>query len=141
MARRFNHERAASILVEADYLGDKKTAEKRGVGLRTIQSWRSRRATDRVFAQFCAEKRALFERDWAAELPVAIRACIQYIQEAAAQGDRRSPEFLHSVAGALKICSEVGLTKEVLDARLSGQNREVATQARPVVAARSFSDN
>lgn len=115
----FNHELAATVLVEAIYIGDRQAAQKYGVSERTIRNWRKRLADDPHFAAFFQHKKSASERDWGADLIPAIRASIEFVQRAARELDTANPEAVHAVAGALKILTEVALTREVIDARLA----------------------
>lgn len=120
MARKFNYERAASALLEALLGGDQTAAEKYGVSIRSIQTWRQRLGEDAHLVEFFAIKRRAFEDGWAEELGVPIRAAARLITEAAASADavtKRNPEFIHAIAGALKICAELKIVSKVIDAR------------------------
>lgn len=119
----FNYELASTVLVEAAYQGDKVTAKKYGITERTIRNYRKRLDEDKRLSAFFQDKKERMEQRWADELPGAIRAAINYLQGAAQDADRRNPDAIHAVAGALKILSDVALTKEVLDARLARQHR------------------
>ena len=124
MGSRFDPEIAAQILVEAAYLGDIETAKKHGITDRTIRNWKQRLDTDAEFSALFHLKRQEAEKAWADELPESIRACINFIRDAATSKDfQKTPEGIHAVSGALKIMSEVAITKEALDARLAKQSR------------------
>ena len=120
----FNHERAATVLVDAAYMGDKGAAKKHGVTTRTIRRWRERLDTDVYLSSFVREKKILVDQGWASELPSAIRAAIRFVRESAKESKLGDPRATDSVASALEILAEVALTKEILDARLAGQNRQ-----------------
>lgn len=81
-------------------------------------------------SQVVAIKKAQFEQEWATEIPTAIRAGIHFLGEAARQADPSNPEHIHAVAGAVKILAEVGLTKEILDAKLGRLIIQDRTQDR-----------
>lgn len=115
----FNTERAAAVLVDAAYMGDKRAAKKWGITPRTIPNYRKRLETDEAFASLFELKRAAAERDWAEQAPMAIRAAIDFILRAAQEGDAESPEMVHAIAGAMKLAADMYLTKQVLDARLA----------------------
>ena len=115
----FDYDRAATILIEAAYYGDQKTAARWDISERTIYRYRERLGRDDKLSDFVKRKKAAFERGWADELPSSIRAGIDYLKRAAQSADASNPEAIHAVAGALKIQTEVALTKDVLDARLA----------------------
>lgn len=119
----FNYERASAAIVDAAYMGDKEAAQKHGVTTRTIRRWRDRLDTDVYLSSSVREKKILTDQEWAGELPSAIRAGIRFVRESAKESKLGNPEATKVVADALKILVEVALTREILDARLAGQNR------------------
>ncbi len=116
----FNHERAARILVEAAYKGDSHACQAYHITERTLRNWRQRLDVDAHFSAIFHEKKQLFERSWADELPAAIRATIEAAKRAAQQLDAADPDGAHAIAGLLKILSEIATMREILDARLTG---------------------
>lgn len=131
----FNCERAAIILVEAAFFGDKPTARKFGVTTRTIQNYRQRLEEDDELSAFFTIKKQRFEDEWADELPAAIRASIRFLARAAQEANPMDPNVIHSVAGALKILADVTLTKQVLDARLTGRGEPERKEDRQMAIA------
>ena len=120
---RFNSERAAVVLVDAAYMGDKRAAEKHGVTARSVRNWRKRLEVDQQFSVVFREKKILTDQEWASELPSAIRAAVRFVRESAKESKLGNPDATKVVADALRILVEVALTREILDARLAGQNR------------------
>jgi hypothetical protein len=131
---RLNYERAATILVEAAYFGDKQAADRYGVSVRTVERYRARMDEDDELSAFVAIKKQKFEDEWADELPGAIRASIRFLGRAAQEASAKDPQAIHSVAGSLKILADVALTKQVLDARLTGRGEPETEENRQVVA-------
>ena len=121
---KFKPDLAASVLVEAAYSNDEKAALKFGVSQRSIPNWRARLDTDPEFASIFHSKRDRFESSWADELPAAIRACVDFIKRAALEASHTKPDVIYSVAGALKIVSDIQMSKDIIDARLTDFNRE-----------------
>ena len=122
MGRRFDHERAATILVEALYYGDKRTAERWGITGFTIRRYRHRMNDDsKLFDMFQVKKQA-FETHWAEEISGAIRSAVRFIARAGIEADPSDPAAIHAVAGALKLCAEISMTKAIIDARLAMQD-------------------
>lgn len=117
---KFDRETAARIIAEAVVGGDKATCSKHGLSERTLQRWRKRLEGDAVLAAHVADKKAIVEADWADALPGAIRECINFIAVRVPQLDS-TPEALHAVAGAMKLLTETGLQKQMLDVRLARQ--------------------
>jgi hypothetical protein len=115
----FNYELAATVLVDAIYRGDEAAAQAYGVSTRSIRRWRERLHTDPRLATFVQTKREVAERNWSDSLAGAIRAGVEFLQRAARELDPANPEAVHAAAGALKILTEIAMTREVLSARLA----------------------
>lgn len=131
----FDYDRAAMILTEAAYRGDQETARRWGISERTIYNYRKRVETDEKLAELFAAKKAAFERGWADELPASIRAAIEFLKRASQQADQRDPSVIHAIAGALKIQTEVAITKDILDARLARERGQTNTADESLAAA------
>jgi hypothetical protein len=125
-------ELAARVLVAAMVKGDREVAQEYGVSRRSIQRWRSiiTKDPEGELATSVAKKKEAVEGDWAAKIPTAIESCLDFIEKAAREGDPKDPDLLRSVAGALKMVSEVQISKVLMDARLSKQNRKPGKKAR-----------
>lgn len=121
---RFKYEFASIVLVEAAFFGDKPTAAKYGVSLRSIHNYRKRLNEDTKLAELFRIKKDQMEQEWAEEMPAAIRASIEFLRKAATEAKTTDPDVIHAIAGALKILSDVAMTKKVIDARLAGSNRQ-----------------
>ncbi len=129
MARKkFTEDQIAQILVEAAYRGDQEVASKYGISQRTLYRWRDFAENRPGLTKLILEKKVAFERGWADEAAGALKAGLEFLKEAAQKASRTDANVIHAVAGAVKIASEVLITREVLDARLSGQDREDDTQ-------------
>ncbi len=125
MARKkFSDEQIAQILVEGAYKGDIYVSQQYGITDRTVRNWKNRLGFDVKFSKLFHDKKRLFEREWATELPVAIKAAIEACKRSVQSLDPSDPNGAHAIAGILKILSEIATMREVLDARLAGQNRE-----------------
>jgi hypothetical protein len=123
MPKEIDNNQVARILMDAVTMGDRAACDKHDISLRTLQRYRLRLEGDPDLARFVVEKKRLQDKAWADEMPVAIASCIKFLKEASHSCDRHDPDAVHAIAGALKIMSEVSMTREVIDARLSGQNR------------------
>lgn len=117
----FNRDRAAKILLDAAMVGDRAAAEKWKIAVETICRYRKRLETDAELSKALKLKKAEQDKAWADEIPAAIASCIEFIKNAAYACNPAEPEAVHAIAGALKILSEVSLTREVIEARLSAQ--------------------
>jgi hypothetical protein len=123
-----DNELAATVLFEAMYTTDEKAANRYGVGVRSIQRWRARLATDPILAGVFASKKRLFDARWADELPIALRKAVALIgsQCDAISADtdiQKSPDVLHAVTGAAKTLADVLMTNKVVDARIAQETR------------------
>jgi len=119
---KFKPERAATILVEAAFTSDEQAAKRWDVSVRSLLNWRNRLDDDLEFAAIFHHKKDVFEANWSLDLLPAMYSAIDYLKRASTQ-DTYSPEYIHAVAGGLKILSDVRVTKEVIDARFAGLRR------------------
>ena len=127
-----DHPRVALILVEALFFGEKRTAKHWDITTRTIRNYRYMlESNDELSAIFHA-KRSEFESDWAHRIPTAIIAGIDFISEAAKEADPKDPFVIKAIADAIKTLAEVGIMKEIMDARLSSYDSEDRTGYRQV---------
>src|SRR3990172_2646142 len=126
-----DYPRIALILVEALFFWDVRTAKRWGITNRTIINYRYRLDEDQELASLFAIKRKDFEDSWAAEIPMAVRAGIHYLLEAFGKLEYNA-ENMYAITGAIKILAEMGLTKDIIDARLAGYDRENRTESRPL---------
>lgn len=134
MAAQFNRERAARTLVAAIGMTDAVAAAQLGVGVRTLYAWRARLDTDSELAELFRALKVKADADWAASLYPAIKATIRFIERAANESDPADPAAVHSIAGGLKILSEVAMTQQVIGARLASAHRPADGADREVVA-------
>lgn len=136
----FNRERAATVLVEAAYTDDEKAAEKWGVTRVSIWGWRKRLATDPQLLTLFNYKKEQFEAEWAQDLPLAIKAGIDFLKRAAQQSDVKKPDVIYSIAGGLKILADIQTTKELLDARLAELSRSNNAEDRSLASTSDTGD-
>lgn len=116
----FNYDLAAAILVEAAFNGDQAASEHWGISIRSIQRYRAKLGKDKKLASSVADKKKVFEGRWADNISPAITNGISYLTKAI-QEIASTPEGIHAVAGAVKLLSEIEMTKRMLDARLARQ--------------------
>lgn len=122
----------AEILVEA-YVArdDKKVAAAHGLTDRTLRAWRQQLGTDPAFAEILRAKKNLAENGWADSVPITLRRALDFIGRASCDGDTKSPEMLHAVAGAFKLVAELDQSRWLLERRLGGSlNVPAPAQAR-----------
>jgi hypothetical protein len=134
MARALNYELAATILAESAFADDQTILQRYGITYQTLYNYRKRLRSDGKLLEFFIQKKAALEREWAHELAPAIREAIRFLRRAASSADPGDPNAIHAVAGALKILSEVSMTREVIDARLAHADRPQRAEAGAVAA-------
>lgn len=125
MRNGINIDRAAMVLVEAIFYGDKATADRYGITTRTVENYRKRLkdGKNEKLSEVFYQKKTEFERDWVSEIPAAIRAGTRFLLRSYQEADHTDAAVIHAVAGAMKILTEIGLAKEIIDVRLSEYNR------------------
>ena len=128
MARKkFSDEQIAQILVEMTFLGNKETADKYQISTETLRRWSKQLEINPHLLKLVDIKKRAFQRRWVEEAGAFINQGFAYLHRAA-NNQNMSPEMIHAIAGAMKIASEIITIREILDARLSGQDREDNTQ-------------
>lgn len=124
-----NKELAATVLIEAAYIGDEKACERYGLALRSLQRYRKALAEgDTELAEFVAKKRKAFDQEWAAKIPIALSETVEYLTavSAAAKTDKlllRNPMMVSAAAGGMKLLADVMFTGKIIDARIAQTNR------------------
>lgn len=113
-----NYERAAMVLVTATYLGEREAAKRYKLHEQTVRKYQIRLNTDPKLLKMYKDKKEKYESDWVEMCPIAIREGINYLLRALQDLDTSKPENLHAVMGAIKIVTEVGLAKEIVDVKL-----------------------
>lgn len=136
-----DYDRTALILAESIFLGDRRVAQKWGVTVRTVQNYRQRLRTDDELSLICSVKKKELLDSWITELPAAMRAGTDFIIRAAQESDPKDPNAIHAIAGAMKILAEIGLTKEIVDARLNRYFGEDRTESGQDIALISSTTN
>lgn len=137
---RLDLDRVAQILVEAVFYGDKRASERWSISTRTIERYRERLNEDVGLSEIVAIKKREFEKDWATEIPAAIRSGIRFLLDATKDLQPTS-ENIYAVTGMVKVLTEIGLTKEIIDARLAGYYREDRTEDRTLDSGSAYSNS
>jgi hypothetical protein len=113
-----NREKAARAIADALIMGDKKAAEKNDLSVRSLVRHRAAMKTDPELAELVAEMREAQKQNWAAEVPEAIAACIQYLKAATNEVSKTDPNAIMAVAQALEKLSDIALTWRMIDERI-----------------------
>jgi len=124
---------AASAVALSGLYGVKRAAAKLGIHVQSVKRYRQLMLQRPELRAKVEEKRKALEGDWAHRLPGAIRNSIDFLERASDDADTKDPSAIHAVAGALKILTEVAMSRRFLDARL----KDHAGVSRPMDAARS----
>ena len=111
----FNYERAAMILVEADFFGDKETASRWGITDRSIRNYRSRLAEDRQLSALFQVKRQLFSASWVDDAAKTLKVGLAELNKRIPTArDEDDAKIIHAIAGAVKIVGELKIGHEAL---------------------------
>jgi hypothetical protein len=121
-------EEIARTLVDAVLEGDEVAAKKHKLSTRSVWRYRARSRKDSRLAELVRAKLELKEKDWAQDLPGAIGAAIEFLRRASEDADHKDPQVIYSIAGALKILTDVTMSRRVLDARLAPKQPEQLPQ-------------
>lgn len=116
--------KAAQALIDAAVLGDTQAAKKHNVSTRTIERWRHRMDNDPQLAGFVEEMREKQNQIWAAEIPVTLTACIEYVKQASQIASKTDPEAIAAIVSAIETLSDVSLTWKMIDERAKAARRE-----------------
>ncbi len=120
-----NKQRAAMMLIESIYYGDKATVKRYGLSVRTLDNYRRRLNTDTELAELCQQYRLKFEDNWINELPIAAKGIIRKLTDASQNIVIENANDARDLAEALKILAEVIMAKDIIDVQLG---RYIATE-------------
>ena len=113
-----NKKRAAKLIVESIFYGDKPTVKRFGLSIATLDNYRRRLNTDDELVILCQEYRAKFETEWISELPIAAKGIIRAITRASQEINIENASDAREMAEALKIVAEVFLAEKIINAQL-----------------------
>jgi hypothetical protein len=123
-APNFNNDRAAKVLVDAALFGDRQAAQMHGIGIRSVERWRSRLATDETFRAVFQELRQLKNDQWAKELPAALASSIHFLTLAGQTADPKDPNAITAIANAVSVLADIALTQRMIDERIRAVQSE-----------------
>lgn len=121
MPQEFNLVRAAAALVEASLKSDREVAAAFGVSVRSIESWRSRLTWDE---RLQGEVKKLADQklgQWVSGIPKFLEDAIQFVRQAAQQGDPTDPEMVEAVTTAIATLNEVMVVQDAIAAKKGRQ--------------------
>ena len=89
-----------------------------------IRSYRARLAVNNQVSLIFLLKKQQLESTWAADLPLALKAGIDFLLRASQSANRTDPEAIKAVTQTIKVLTEVMMTREVLYRRFAQQDME-----------------
>ena len=114
MPQSFRYNRAARALAEADIFGVGPTAEKFNITTRSLSNWRNRALEDPILSQKYAECVDKLTKDWQEDTTLFMKTSLARLTRLAKDGTKEDAEFIHALAGALKIVGEINIAVQVL---------------------------
>jgi len=111
---RDNH-KAARVLVDAALYGDRTSCERNKVTDRTLRRYRAALDTDTDLSALYAQlSRLVTTQNWADELNTSLTGLIRKLGSMVTELPGSTAENISAVTGAIKVLSEIALTREVL---------------------------
>lgn len=128
--RNFNYEKAAMVLVNAILEGDKLTADKFGISVRTVKRYRELAKKDEYLAQLVTKRTDKFADDHDQMVAKANAAVIALLERTCAATEKADSDLLHATFGAYKIINENQLFRKLVNerAKQAGKNGAVHRQ-------------
>ena len=109
--------RAARALVDAALLGDATACAKHEITSRTLQRYRAALDSDEELSAFYAQlSRAVTTQNWATELNITLVTLVRKLGTMTRDLPGSTAENISAVTGAVKVLSEIAITREVLGA-------------------------
>lgn len=122
-APNYEPERAAAIVAEAMYVGDKAAAKRWHVSVRTVERYRARVAADATLAALVERKTKALETEWTQEAVAFLRTGLRKLRELA---EDCKVDQIRDVAGAIKIVGELQVVREALGGEQPGERSRPA---------------
>jgi transposase-like protein len=113
MRKIIDPDRKASILAEAELLGDTRVAQTHGVSTRTLRRWR----VDPKISPLIPSKRQQLQGDWTRSLDSALCQSLDAIVESIRELPKDA-ESVEALVKAVKILGDLALNLEVLRGKL-----------------------
>lgn len=111
---KFPTEKAACILVEAEFMGDIKAAEKWDVTSRTIRNYRTRLTSDADLLRLFEAKKKLFAESWVDDATAALKAGAKRLKDLFSDGTSDDSFLITAIAGGCKVLGELNITYTAL---------------------------
>ena len=112
---RRDNQKAARVLVDAALHGDRKACDTHKITDRTLRNYRAALDTDTELSALYAQlSRLVTTQNWADELNTSLTGLIRKLGGMVQDLPGSTAENITSVTGAIKVLSEIALTREVL---------------------------
>lgn len=113
---RFNRVRAASALVDAEFTDIERVAEKYGLSVRTVSSYRSRLDEDQELRQLFEQRLREVTQTWAEDLPAAISSGVDFLKRVSetTEPNTASPAKIRAVAEAVRTLVEIEQSRSIV---------------------------
>ena len=107
--------RAARVLVDAALFGDRKACENYGITDRTLRNYRTALDSDTELSALYAQlSKLVTNQTWAGELNTTLTTLMRKLGGMVQELPGSTAENISAVTGAIKVLSEIALTREVL---------------------------
>ncbi len=110
---KFPYEKAATILAECDFFGDKQASERWGVDVRTIRNYRARLSEDKHLTSLYLTKKQLLVSGWQQDLTKCLNIALQKLTELILDRDSE-PRRITALTNAVKVVGELQIAADVL---------------------------
>lgn len=130
MPAAISDDKKAQAIVDAVYFGDTEAAKRHSISTKSIQRWRQEISDNPALSGIVQEKLQKRDESWASEIPAALNAGIVWLKDAFAQARKSDPEAIRAVTEAMATLAEIAMTREVIDARFTGQDRAEGKKAQ-----------
>lgn len=120
-ARLFSKAMKAQIVLEEASAGTEATCKRYGITDRTLRRWRALIPNDSELAAAVRDKKQAVDQEWAKSIPGALQECLRCLKRAASAArdeDLRNPDYIHAIAGALKMIAETDGAYKLIEERL-----------------------
>lgn len=135
MARVFKRERAAAVLADAAYFGDKEAVALHGVSIQSLTRWRHLLEVnaDPILSNYVACFIRIKSARWLSRLPKSLEATIAALNRFAEKTEH-SAEEVGLLIESLKMQAQVDLANKLLDEQRSTTRGGILGEPTPAVS-------
>lgn len=111
------------ILCDAVVMGDRPAAQKWGLTIRSIITYRQRLETDEKLRSYVKTLQEKQEADWLGKIPDVLAEGMAYLSEAFTQNRSNgigvlNPETIAALTGAIETLADIDMTRKIIAERL-----------------------